>query len=225
MFNININTKPLAPSKNEHANLFNQYKWRTTKEFIGDNEIVIGDIKEAIWWNRPLTSNVFCKKESDGLYSYNFPFWQGERLAFKTEYNVLLNKNSIPIAVHIKIPDNWTDKQKLLLKKMVYSCMYDTLIDLGVDKKSLGQPKNDFYYQDKKFSCGEQIFEDDVFTQNVIITLQAEPERELFNKLSGKYANAKTITGIQEQVSSITKEIFIETLIKKLENYIQKYFN
>ena len=217
----------LAPSKGEHSIIPNQFKWRTEGVFTGESQIVIADNQEAIWWNRPLTSTIMCKQESDGLYSYNLPFWQGknEKLLFKTGYNVLLNKNSVPCAIHIKLDSSWTAEQKQLLSSMTYKCLYETLIELGVDPTDLSNVGNDFYFKDRKFSCGEQILDNDVFTQNVIITLQALPEKDIFDRLTGKYAHRKTITGIAEEVTSITKEAFIEKLHEKVTAFVEEHFN
>lgn len=223
--NIKVSIQQLAPSQSKHTIIPNQFIWRTEKKFIGENEIVIGDNQEAIWWNRPLTSDVMCKLEDDGLYSYNLPFWQGDRLLFKTEYNVLLNKNSVPIAIHIRIDETWTEEQKQLLKNMLSKCLYDTLLDLNVEDSNLTYTGNDVYFKGRKFACSEQILEDSVFTQNTIITILAIPEKDIFARLTGKYAHAKTITGIAEEVPSITKEAFINKLYEKLCAYVEVHFN
>jgi hypothetical protein len=226
--NIKVSIEALNPSKGVHSSILPcQFTWRTTKEFIGESKIAIADMQEPIWWNRPLTSDVFCKVEEDGLCSYNFPFWQNDKtnLAFKTGYNVLLNKNSVPVAVHIKTDDTWTEEQLQLLKKMLETCLQETLIGLGVDPVDLAHTGNDFYFQGRKFSCSEQIFVDGVFTQNIIITVQMLPEKDIFDRLTGKYAHRKTITGIAEEVSSITKEAFIDKLYEKLCAYVEEHFN
>lgn len=223
--NISVIKEILAPSQEKHSILPNQFVWRTQKRFIGNNSIVVADNQEAIWWNRPLNPEVMCKLENDGLYSYNLPLWRRPKLAFKADYNVLLNKNSVPIAIHIQLDDTWTEKQKELLQKMLSDCLYNTMLLLGVDKDFLLYNGNDIYFKNKKFACSEQIMEDNVFTQNTIITILAQPEKDLFDRLTGKYAHVKTITGIGEEVPSITKEKFINTLYEKLEEYVKEHFN
>jgi hypothetical protein len=224
---IKVSVQPLAPSQGKHANVPNQFIWRTKKEFVGENEIVIADNQEAIWWNRPLTSEAMCKLEEDGIYSYNLPFWQGgnSHLIFKTGYNVLLNKNSVPVAIHVQTDETWSEEQIQLLDNMICQCLRSTLIELGVDEADLNHSKNDFYIKGKKFSCGEYIFENGVCTQNVIITLQMLPEKDIFDRLTGKYAHRKQITGIAEEVPSITKEAFIDKLYEKLQAYVEEHFN
>lgn len=225
--NILVITEPLAPSQGKHSILPNQFIWRTEKRFVGENSIVVADNQEAIWWQRPLTSETLCKIENDGHYSYNLPFWQKEKthLAFKADYNVLLNKNSVPIAIHIQLDEAWTEEQKQLLQSMLPSCLYDTMLTLGADKDSLVYNGNDIYFKNRKFACSEQILEGNVFTQNTIVTILALPEKDIFARLTGRYAHVKTITGIGEEVPSITKEAFIDVLYEKLQKYVEEHFN
>ena len=226
--NIKVSKVTLDPSKDEHNILTNQFIWRTKKEFVGENEIVIMNNKEAVWWNRPLSSEVMCKKEEDGLYSYNLPFLNavaGGTDLYKTGYNILLNKNSIPCATHIKLDESWTEEQKRLLTQMFYHCIYHALIDFGVAEKDLDRPRNDILYKGKKFVGGEQAIIDDVFTEDLVITIQALPEKDIFSRLTGKYAQKRQITGIAEEIPSITKEAFIDKLYEKLQAYVEEHFN
>jgi hypothetical protein len=226
--NIEVGVEPLQPSKGIHSSILpRQFTWRTTGEFIGENKIAIADIQEPIWWNRPLTSDTFCKTEADGLCSYNFPFWQNDRedRAFKTAYNVLLNKNSVPVAIHIKLDESWTEEQVQSLKKLLNTCVQEALIELGVDAVAIRHSGNDFYINDKKFSCGESIFRDNVFTQNIVITMQLLPEKEIFDRLTGQYAHRKTLTGITDEISSITKEAFIEKLQEQFCKYLEEHLS
>lgn len=226
--NIKISKVILDPSKEEHNILPNQFIWRTKKEFVGENEIVIMDNQKAVWWNRPLTSDTLYKKEDDGLYSYNLPFLsavEGGTDLYKTGYNILLNKNSIPCAAHIKLDATWTDEQKQLLNQMFYYCIYHALMDLGVAEEDLDRPRNDILYKGKKFVGGEKAFIDDVFTEDLVITLQVLPEKDIFDRLTGTYAHKRKITGIAEEVPSITKEAFIDKLYEKLQAYVEEHFN
>ena len=131
----------------------------------------------------------------------------------------------MPVAVHIKTDETWTAEQIQLLKTTLEICLQETLIDLGVNPSDLSHIGNDFYFQGRKFSCSEQIFTDGVFTQNTIITMQLLPEKDIFERLTGKYARRKTLTGITEEVASITKEAFINKFYEKLQAYVEKYFN
>lgn len=226
--NIKVSKVILDPSKGEHNILSNQFIWRTKKEFVGENEIVIMDNYNAVWWNRPLTSDILCKKESDGLYSYNLPFLNaltGGTDLYKTKYNILLNKNSVPCATHIKLDDTWTEEQKQLLNQMFYYCIYHTLIELGVSEDCLSRPRNDILFRNKKFVGGEKAFIDNVFTEDLVITLQVLPEKDIFDRLTGEYAHKRNITGITEEIPSITKDVFIDKLYEKIKAYVEEHFD
>lgn len=213
----------LQPSVGEHSILPNQFIWRTEKRWVGNSEIAIADIQEPIWWNRPYTSDIFCKLEDDGLYSYNLPLYLGKD-NFKTKYNFLLNKHSVPIAIHIQLDDTWTAEERELLSRMCQECVYDTLIDLGVPPEDLTTPKNDLLFKGRKFAGDEHAGADNVYSENMSVTLQALPEQEIFQRLKGTYALKRPITGISEEVPSVTKEAFINTLIEKFNVYINKHF-
>lgn len=225
--NIIINQVILRPSTDEHSVLTSQFLWRTKKQFVGDNLIVVADIKEPIWWNRPLSSDTLCKKEQDGLYSYNLPFLgslAGGTDIYKTEYNLLLNQNSIPCAAHIQLDETWSDEQKELLKQMYYYCIYHALLDLGVNAEDLSYSKNDILYQGKKFVGGEKALIDNVYTEDLIITLQVLPEKDIFARLTGRYAHKRQITGIMEECPDLTKEAFLKALLSRLEQYVNTNF-
>jgi hypothetical protein len=51
------------------------------------------------------------------------------------------------------------------------------------------------------------------------------PEKDLFDRLTGRYARRKPLTGIAEEVPSITKEAFIDKLYEKLKAYVEDHFN
>jgi hypothetical protein len=228
MSKVKVNKVILDARNEEHNILTHQFFWRTRKKFIGDSEIVIMNNKEAVWWNRPLTSDVFCKEEEDGLYSYNLPFLDaiaGGTAIYKTGYNLILNENSIPCAAHIQLDATWSDEQKRALEQMFYYCIHKTLIELGVSKEDLSMSRNDITYKGKKFVCGEHALIDDVYTEDLVITLQVLPEKEIFDRLTGKYAHKIQITGIAEEVPSITKEKFIDSLYKNVQEYVNANFN
>lgn len=222
--NLIIRKVILQPSAGEHSILYNQFIWRTEKRWVGESEIAVADIQEPIWWNRPYTSDIFCKLEDDGMYSYNLPLYLGKD-TFKTKYNFLLNKNSVPIAIHIKLDETWTEEAKQLLSEMCHKCVYDTLIALGVSEEDLTAPRNDLLFRGKKFAGDEHAGSGDVYSENMSITLKALPEQELFQRLKGQYALRRPITGIAEEVPSVTKEAFIDTLIEKLNAYVVEHFS
>ena len=70
MIDVKFKTAVMAPSKGETGEILKkQFDWRNGLKYDGENEIVFADIKENVWWNRPLNSDVFVKQEEDGLWT------------------------------------------------------------------------------------------------------------------------------------------------------------
>ena len=220
--NLKISQLSFEPSKGASPEILErQFIYRKNGEFVGDSEIVISDIKEPIWWNRPLESNKLLKQEKDGLYSYNLPFID-KKESFKTGYNILLGKNSLPIAVHIKFDDTWTSKQISGVTHMLRYALLDALYTLKVPKENLTVVNNDILYNGKKFVADEQRIDGNIFTENMVITLDYTQEAEIFQRLTGKYALTRGITGIIEETKTFTKKQLVDLLITNIEKYLKK---
>jgi hypothetical protein len=216
MKNLTILQTPMVPSKGIIPQAIQeQYEWRKTKQFAGNSWIGIAQLEEPIWWNRPLTSETLVRQEADGIWSLNLPYIGGFE-SYKTGYNLLLNKNSIPIAVHLELNPNWPAQKIEQIKQMVTTAVYDSLIELGVNPETLVFAHNDLLYNGKKFMGNEQRIENNVFTENTIITLEYTPEKEIFERLTGKYALARGITGIIEETQCFTKQQFLDKLLEKI---------
>lgn len=222
MKNLQISIETMAPSKGITPRVIEeQFQWRNKLQpEPQQNYITLIDIKEPVWWNRPIESNILVKQESDGLYSYNLPFL-GDREDFKTGYNLLLNKNSIPIANHIKINPDWTKDQLEALSKMITNSVHSTLIELGVGPERLSFKHNDILYNGKKFMGYEQRISNGVFSEDIVITLEYTPEEDIFQRLTGKYALTRGITGIIEETQCFTKQQFIDKLLKKITAFVK----
>lgn len=200
-----------------------QFNWRKTLKFESNvNQIAFGDVKECLWWNRPLNPKQLVELESDGLYSYNLPYIGPQNKLYKTNYNILVTPNTIPIVTHIKINPNWTSLQKSQLENLMINSIYNTLIELGVDKTKLKKLGNDILYEEKKFVGFEQKTANGVFSQDIILTLKYKPEEKVFKRLSGKYALARGIVGIMEETNCFTREQFIEKLKEKVLTFMEK---
>jgi lipoate-protein ligase A len=98
--------------------------------------------------------------------------------------------------------------------------VYEALLDLGVEAANLEFTHNDLLYKGKKFMGNEQIVEAGVFSENTIITLEYTPEKEIFERLTGKYALTRGITGIIEETQCFTKEQFIDKLVEKITAFV-----
>ena len=217
MKNLQLSIEQMAPSRGITPQVITeQFNWRLNKQLKPEqNYITIIDIDEPVWWNRPASSDILVHQEADGLCSYTLPFL-GNRADFQTGYNLLLHKNSIPIANHIKINPNWTPEQLEALSKMITNAVYTALLELGVKAEKLSFNHNDILYEGKKFMGYEQLTSNGVFSEDIVITLEYSPEEEIFQRLTGKYALTRGITGIIEETQCFTKQQFIEKLLEKI---------
>ena len=222
MIDIKFKTAIMAPSESENPEILKkQFDWRNGIKYAGESEIVFADIKENVWWNRPLNSDVFVKQEEDGLWSYNLPLaWRQESVAWKANYNVLLNKDNLPVAGMIKVNKHWTVDDFTKLKRLLIDGVYNALIKLGVSEDKLQQPGNDILYDGKKFFGLETIVKDGWFSIDCFITLRYKPAQEVFDRLSGHFVKYKSITGIMEETELFNKEEFIKVLTEELQSIL-----
>lgn len=217
MKDIHIRKDVLSPSTDHHSIIPWQYHWRKTGEFIGENSIAIMEPQEAVWWNRPLDSDQMCRQEADGLYSYNLPFL-GDKDAYKTGYNILLAHHSIPLAIHVNV-NGWTVDEIEALSNLSYRVLWDALVDLGVDEGRLSIERNDMLYDGRKFAGGEKTLRCGVYSEDLVITTHYVPEKEVFDRLTGKYAKARNITGICEEVPSLSAETLVAAMIERFKAF------
>lgn len=221
MKDLEIFIAPMVPSKGINPKIMqDQFIFRKTGIYNGKSTIGIADMQEPIWWNRPLDSDSLVKKEVDGLCSYNMPLAGGQ--AFKSAYNILLNKNSVPIAIQLLIDRNWTTEQLEILHTAVFSAVYNALISLGVDANRLTNPHNDLLYDGKKFMGIESLEKNGWYSANCFVTLQYSPEKMVFDRLTGEFAQSRGITGIIEETGLFTKEEFIKALLEEFNKILAK---
>ena len=224
MTKVKFSTAIMQPSAGLNPEILQQqFDWRNGKAYTGNNVLVFADIKENVCWNRPLNSDVFVKQEEDGLFSYNLSLaWRNETLAWKASYNVLLNKDNLPIAGMIKVNPDWTHSQIKALNRLMIDGVYNTLIRLGVDKNKLQQPNNDLLYEGKKFCGLEFINNGDWISIDCFLTLKYKEDKEVFDRLTGQFVKHKSIAGILEETELFTKEEFITVLTEELQELLAK---
>ena len=217
----------LAPSQNKIPEVLNnQFQYRKTGDIVGENQIVIANMLEPIWWNRPLAKNTtqLIGIEPDGLYSCNLPLFN-PKLEWKAAYNVLLNKNNIPIATHLHFEEEFTETELEYLHSATLVAIYKTLLDIGIKSEYITFLNNDILLNGKKF-CGIEIIETmNYYEENTFITLNYLEEKEIFERLKvGNIPPKRSITGIHDEYPELkfTKEDFINIYIKHYEEYLSK---
>lgn len=214
MSTITVEKGILNPGANINSFIPEQFTFRNTGEFVGTNRIAILHMEESVWWNRPLHSNEMLKLEDDGLYSYNLPFL-GDRDTYKTGYNLLLPLNGIAIISHIKFDQNDSEEFRQKIYDLSYKVLYDSLIELGMTQDHLSQKNNDTLYDGKKFAGGEKKIIGDVFTEDMIITMDYSILEDVFKRITGKYAKVRNITGASDEMPSISSTLLINKLYDK----------
>lgn len=222
MNNIKIKIEDINPSNNITPQiLYDQFNWRKNHTYAGDSTITIINPLEPIWWNRPLSPDIMLKKESDGLYSYNLPYIHNYNL-YKTNYNILVGRGTVALVLLVKIDNSWTQEQKLYLTRLAKTAVYNTILKFGADKNKLSKPSNDLLYDGKKFMGYECAEYNSWFGAAAVITLNYSNEKEIFQRLTGRYALLRPICGIQEELdNSFTKEQFIEALNEEFKILIK----
>lgn len=221
MNNVIFTQKDLNPSKGITPELLeNQFIFRKTGEFKEPSFVAIAQIKEPIWWNRPLEPESLVQLEQDGMYSYNMPYIGGVA-SYKNGYNLLLGTYCVPIAIQIKLDPTWSKLKTSHLLGAATGVIVDTLLELGIKEENIGYLHNDLLYNGKKFVAEEGAVRNGVFTENLIVTLRYNPEKALFDRLTGQYAQARGITGILDECDCFTKEEFIELFTKKYKEFIE----
>ena len=203
-----------------------QYKFRQTGDFNHNSMVVIADLEEPIWWNRPEVSEVFSKKEDDGLYSLNFPYFDPVtvQIRYKVEYNTLLNAGCVPVAMQLRIGKTFKASDINALRLLPVNVVYNTLIELGVSQESLKIVHNDLLCNGKKFMGVETIIKNNWISLNFMVTLFYKEEEAIFQRLTGKYALVRGITGVIDETHLFTKEEFVTALMKNLRKELAKYY-
>lgn len=222
---LKVKINPINPTNGIVPDILkNQFHYRKHKEFIGKSSVEIAEMKEATWWNRPLIedTNELLKLESDGLYSFNLP------IAFKydkwkSNYNVLLNENNAPLAIHLCFKNELSEVEYSELRMIASRAVAEALIEVGIPKEEIVYINNDVLLNGKKFCGGECIHDKNIFEENIFLTLSYLKEEDTFKRLTiGKVKPKREITGVFDEFNvAKTKDQFLKVYKNKLE----KLFN
>lgn len=224
-----IYVEDMHPSINKFPDIIeNQFQFRKYNKFTGENVIAIADMGEAIWWNRPQIEDTSAAWGwQDNIPCCNLPIFLGKNKVWKSNYNVLLNKNNIPTIIQLKFNHELSDKEIELLSKMSFSVISAALLRLGVPEKDLCAINNDLLLRGKKFVGIEQVPSGkNIYTECLFITLKYLEEKELFDQLTGGKVGAqavKKITGLIDEYESFTKEEFLKIYCEEFKKYLDQF--
>lgn len=219
----------LDPSKNLlPQDIYNQYYFRKTNKFIGNSFIGIGNVKTAFWWNRPLKEenlDYLTFSEETG-YSLNMPLFD-YLPKWKSNYNILINKHNAPTIIHLAFKNKLSEEEKIDLSKVTTKAIFATLKALNISEWDFGVDNNDLLLKNKKICGSERITYENIFEEDLCLTLKYKEEKYLFDKLTyGKIKTKKEISGIFDEINiPYDKEAFLELYRKNLEKSINEFLD
>jgi hypothetical protein len=218
----------MCPTKNQCPEIIEQlFQFRKHGNFVGNNVVIIGDMGEAVWWNRPQLEDTTAAWGTHlGMPCCNLPISFGKAQTWKSQYNILLNKNNIPSAVALKFNHNLTVEELTKLKHMSFAVLLNTLKQIGVQDSDLCVINNDLLLRGKKFAGSEEVYTDTIYTECIYITLKYFDEKELFDQLScGKVSATahREITGLIDEYPEITKEKFLTVYCEEFKKYLDQF--
>lgn len=224
-----IYVEDMWPSANKYPDIIeHQFRFRKYNAFTGDNVVAIANMGEAIWWNRPQIEDT---EAAWGTYKErpccNLPIFLGKNKVWKSDYNVLLNKNNIPTIIQLKFKHDLTRTELNLLCEMSFTVITRTLERLGIPKSDLCIINNDLLLRGKKFVGIEQVpAGTNIYTECLFITLKYKEEKELFDQLSSGKVSAtanREITGVIDEYETFTKEEFLKIYCEEFKNYLDQF--
>ena len=223
-----IYVEEMFPTQNKYPDIIeNQFQFRKNNKFTGENVVAIADMGEAIWWNRPQIEDTEAAWGwQDTIPCCNLPIFLGKNKTWKSDYNVLLNKNNIPTIVQLKFNHELSSTELTQLSRMSFSVITNTLIKLGISETDLCVVNNDLLLRGKKFVGIEQVIRPTIYTECLFITLKYKEEKDLFDQLtSGKTGaqSRRAITGLLDEYEGFTKEEFLKVYCEEFKKYLDQF--
>lgn len=222
-----IKTVDAWPSKNIIPNeIYQQFNFRKNHTFEGENSVTIVNMFEPVWWTRPLeaeTETAWIKNEKDE-WVCTLPFFLGTEKTWKSNYNILVNKNNLPTLIQLKFNHKLSQEEKFKLSTATFYAIIKTLINLGANEQDFCCINNDLLLRGKKFVGNEIIIENNIYTECLFINLKYAEEKELFEQIyTGKKTNIWPITGILDEYPNISKEAFLQTYCTELKKIFDEF--
>ena len=138
-----------------------------------------------------------------------------KELEWKQKCDLLLPEHGFNTTVKIKFDSSWTPERQKALDELTFSTIIRVVKEHGGDGH-IKQIGNDLLYDGKKFAGKEWLFIQNVgYIENTVVTCEYEPEKRWFEKLY-HHPEEKQITGITEELPSVTKELLMKNIQKAL---------
>lgn len=195
---------------------------RLSHSFDGQDFFYIWDFKECCYFNRPMTEADIIAEDPRGLMGINWLFiGKGiPELEWKQKCDLLLPRHGFTTTVKIKFDESWTPDRQKALDDLTFSTIIRVIKDHG--GTAIEQVGNDLLYRGKKFAGKEWMFIQNVgYIENTVVTCEYLPEKQYFDRLF-HHDKEKPITGITDQVPSVTKEVLMTELNKAVKQLIKQ---
>lgn len=195
---------------------------RLRRSFDGDNFFYIWDFKESCYFNRPLEEKDVFTFDPRGLMGMNWRFiGKGiKELEWKRKCDLLLPQHGFSTTAMVKFDSFWTDERQKKLDGLTFSTIISVVKEHGGDGH-IEQSGNDLLYDGRKFAGKEWMFIQDVgYIENTVVTCEYLPEKEYFERLY-HHTGERQITGITEELPSVTKELLMLELSKAIASLLK----
>lgn len=195
---------------------------RLRRSFDGGNFFYIWDFKESCYFNRPLEEKEVFTFDPRGLMGMNWRFiGKGiPELEWKQKCDLLLPRHGFNTTVKVKFDSFWTDERQKALDALTFSTIMRVVKEHGGDGH-IEQIGNDLLYDGRKFAGKEWMFVQNVgYIENTVVTCEYLPEKEYFERLY-HHPEERQITGISEELPSVTKELLMLELSKAIASLLK----
>ncbi len=195
---------------------------RLKHSFDGENFFYIWDFKQSCYFNRPFEEKEVFTPDSRGLMGMNWQFiGKGiPELEWKQKCDLLLPEHGFNTTVKVKFDSSWTDEKQKALDDLTFTTIIRVVKEYGGDG-NIQQVGNDLLYDGRKFAGKEWLFIQNVgYIENTVVTCEYLPEKQYFDNLF-HHPKEKQITGITEELPSVTKQLLMTEINKAVAALIQ----
>lgn len=176
----------------------------------------VWSLEKSVFFNRRRESNSIFNIDPRGLNSIDITFIGKDilDLQYKLKQDLLLPKHGLAVMCKVKFDDSWSEERMKKLDDFTMNTIIRIIVENGGDPSCVEQRGNDLLYNGKKF-CGKEwkFLPPYGYIENTVLTTEYLPEKQWFDQLY-HYEGEKQITGITEEVPSVTKELLISELVR-----------
>lgn len=180
--------------------------------------------ERSMYFNRRTTPMPLFNHDPRGIDSIDMTFiGSGDpTLERKLKQDLLLPEHGLMILSKVFFKGQWSEEKMNALDDFTMSALKEIILENGGEESKLTQKGNDLMYNGKKF-CGKEwkFLPPYAYIENTVLTTEYLPEKKWFDMLY-HYDGEKQITGITEEVPTVTKELLATELLRKFKEKFNK---